>query len=763
MGTRMAKIGGILQEVSGEELARQTGLEAPPTSPLGMQGIGASQDVAKMAGTGEQVRAVLRETLKERTDTRDVMGEAERGATRGRFNVAQIQQQLQTLSGVGSLDNRVAEEVRKRITGVGAAGEPKFENTIDDKAIANALTAAGFIGDPAAKIAEVRAALVSLRDNGTKPALVGVLAALGIKATIDDTASDLATKLQNLGVINQAGAADIKKRFDETAEATKDLKVKDLGANIDFDKTLAAQVLGITADKLEGMTLAEVKAQLAAYRSETFTDLDELREALTNPFSSQSQKDFARKRLAELGALGVTSVEQKTDNLQTQMEEGDTVKVGNKQVKVEEIMTDQTLRLTVATALDSPEELEKLRKTDKDLADWIEKNQKALQNVRGQLTAGLTDFATNQKAKKDYLAKAPADLLDKLTPGWREASDADFATWKASLATSSPTLVHVLDKLQDPKTSKGYDFALDAVSTLSADQVKTFSTAVLDSIASNANSGEEAKTLLRSYQGTQDQNWIASIVEPSVPAFDVDFGAEDYKSVVEPALAQFAPGFTSIKDLVDKINELRVSNNVADRAKAIDLAGQLANIKGELARNLTPDKIAQTKEKNKTTREKAELNQSFGLVDSTIGKIVKSLGERGDDHLARRGAEVFADIKSQAKGIALDLQLGRLSFVDAQNKIKELQTNMAGQLAAFFFDDNHRIKNPPASMDAVQLLLDSGVSANLSPSDRTKLKNLLRETETFYKEQASRGSINNPNWQRDAAWAERAGALNDKL
>lgn len=645
MGTRMAKIGGILQEVSGEELARQTGLEAPPTSPLGMQGIGASQDVAKMAGTGEQVRAVLRETLKERTDTRDVMGEAERGATRGRFNVAQIQQQLQTLSGVGSLDNRVAEEVRKRITGVGAAGEPKFENTIDDKAIANALTAAGFIGDPAAKIAEVRAALVSLRDNGTKPALVGVLAALGIKATIDDTASDLATKLQNLGVINQAGAADIKKRFDETAEATKDLKVKDLGTNIDFDKTLAAQVLGITADKLEGMTLAEVKAQLAAYRSETFTDLDELREALTNPFSSQSQKDFARKRLAELGALGVTSVEQKTDNLQTQMEEGDTVKVGNKQVKVEEIMTDQTLRLTVATALDSPEELEKLRKTDKDLADWIEKNQKALQNVRGQLTAGLTDFATNQKAIKDYLVDAPTDVLDKLVPGWRDAKDTTLDKFKPTLP---PALASALNATGEDKTARLA--VITALTKLSPDFVKTFSTTTFDDIIKLAGTDTaRAEELAKAWYDTSTESFATGLVTmQNKPAYKPTADLTGiYDEATEYLVERVTGTRQSLAKFVESINTKMKSTSPSDRLQATQMSAQLGQITDFMNSRLTQGAIENLKKaKDEKAKFETDLKTKQEQLQSAQNKT--SLTPKSIADIA----ENVPDLRNELAGLA---------------------------------------------------------------------------------------------------------------
>lgn len=728
MGTRLAKIGGILQEVSGEELARQTGLEAPPTTPLGMQGLGATQDVAKMAGTGEQVRAVLRETLKERTDTRDVMGEAERGSTRGKFTVAQIQQQLQTLTGVGSLDNRVAEVVRNKITG---GATPSFTNTINEAAIKNALQAAGFVGKGLdAKVEEVKKALTGLRDSTTKEGITAVLSSLGIKPDLTATASDLAGKLASLDVISQAGAQDIVKKFTETAEATKNIKVSDFvdsegKSTLPFDVTAAAQVLGLKEDDLKKMTLGEVKAQLAAYRSETFSDLDELREALANPFSSQAQKDFARKRLAELGAVGVTSLEEKAGDIQTQMSEGDTVQVGNKQVKVEEIMSDQTLRLTVASALDSPDEMAKLEKTDEKLATWIKTNQKELKNVRGQLTAGLTEFAGKQKEKKDYLAKAPADLLDKLQPGWREASDANLADWKASAMKTSPTLFHALDKLQDPATAKGYDFALDALASLPVDTAKTFSTTVLDSIAANAGSGEEAKSLLRSYQDTENKDWQASIVEPAAPAFDVDFSQADYDAIVKPVLEQFAPGFGSVKALVDEINKLRVSANVADRQKAKDLSEQLANVKGQLDRALAPGKIEEVKTKNKTEKQRTAFGESFKFVNTGVENVINSLRGRGGDWLATRGGEVFADIRSKIRGLATDAQLGTIPFEEAKNQADALKGRMAGELAAFLYDENHLRKKPFAALDAIQILLDSGLKQAMNPEELAKLRSTL--------------------------------------
>ena len=756
MGTRMAKLGGILQEVSGEELARQTGLEAPPTSPLGMQGIGASQDVAKMAGTGEQVRATIRETLKERTDTRDVMGEAERSATRGRFDVAKIQQQLQTLSGVGSLDNRVAELVRARLTGAGT--EPvSFTNDVDLKQVETQIRLNNPLIKPeelTAALASAQATLTALRDTPTATNVVAVLNSLGIKATINDSASDLATKLAQTNVFKQATVQDIKNKLDNTASLTKDLKVKDL-QTVDFDKTMAATVLGVKPDELENMTLAEVKAQLAAYRSDTFSDLDELREALANPFSSQAQKDFARKRLAELGAVGVTSIEEKTDNLQAQMEEGDTVKVGNRQVKVADITTDPGLRATVATALDSPDEMTKLEKVDPELAKWIKTNQAALKQVKDQLTAGLGGFAANQKQYKDYLGATSPDLLDKLIPGWRDAKDTAFTDWKSSTAKSAPALVHVLDNV--PKDKQ--DFVLAALATLPASTAKTFSTTILDSIAINADSGEEATSLLRSYQDTENKDWIASISEPAAPAFDADFAQADYDALVGPALKAFAPGFGSVKDLVDKINQLRVSANVADRQQAKDLSAQLANVKGELARTATPEKIQSIKDKNKTGKQETAFKEATTFVDTTIGNITKSLSGRGGDHLATRGAEVFSNIKSELAQLPMKVQLGEISLEEAKNQANALKGRMGAELGAFIDDKNHLVKNTPAALDAVDLILSSNLLQSMSPGDRDLLKKNLDAAISFSRDMAKK-TFYPDHWN---GLADRAEALRSRV
>ncbi len=718
MGTRLSKIGGILQETSTEELARQQALPSAPTSPIGVAGIGGSQDMAKMAGTGAQIRASLRETLKERKDTRDVLGEAERGAVRKRFNVEKIQTQLQTLEGLGSLDNRVAAQARSIITGgVGAA--PAFENTINDTAIREAIKAAN-IGisetDLTTLVANAKTTIKALRDNASATNIAAVLSSLGIAVTIDQPLGDLVTKLQQTGVINQAGVAEIKKKIDETAATTKDIKIKDL-AQVDFDKEAAAQVLGVKTADLEGMTLGEVKAQLAAYRSENFTDIDQLREVLSNPFSSTAQKDFARARLAELGAVGVTSLEQKTDNLQVQMAEGDTVKVGNQQIKVEQLTTDPQFRAIIATALDSPEELDKLRQTDKELADYIDKNKKALTEVKDQLAAGLGNFAKNQKEIKDYFTDAPSDTLDKLIPGWRTAKDTTLAKIKEDLATNNPSVKYALDMTDKNKKS----MALGLLATTG----KPIETTVLQSIVDVATSSDDATALYKSWTDSEDTAWQAGITTTLAftPVFDADLLEEDYDKIIAERIKD--TGYTSLKEIVDKINKLRVSTNPRERAEAIELSKTLATIKGTLNRELSKDKIDNIKKENKTNRVKAEFTTTYDFVDKSVAGIVNQISGRAENNwLRRRGSEVFANIKSESRRIATDAGLGKITWDDAKAQIEGLKGRMAGELAAFLGDTN---TEPGDALDAAELISANGLINSLSAGDRAMILKRIRK------------------------------------
>lgn len=740
MGTRLAKIGGILQEVSGEELARQQGMETTPTSPLGMQAVGASQDVAKMAGTGEQIRASLRETLKERTETKDVMGEAERGGARSRFNVQAIQQSLQSLEGVGSLDNRVADKARSLITGAGVAGAPTFANEVNEKQIETQLLANNplLAGEELKTAIEAaKKAIVALRDNATPQNIAAVLQSLGIKATIDDTASTLANKLATTGVLTQATEQNIKKALEDTNLLTKDIKIKDLAEDPGFDKKAVAEALKIAIDDLDNMTLGEVKAQLTAYRSNTFSDVDELRAVLENKFSTSAQKDFARKRLAELGAIGVTALEQKADNIQVQMEEGDTVKVGNQQIKVEDLTTDPKYMATISTALSTPEELEKLRKVDPELAGWVEKNKNGLTPILGQLAKGLVPFAKTQSEIKDYVSSVPSDLLDKVMPNWRDATDVDTKAWKDSFAASVPSFAYVLDMADKQKQG----FVFSALATLPVERMKSFPTTVLQSIADSATSGEEATSFLKAYEDTENSLWKAEhtynpekgvripgdVTYNKTDYYDVNFTQKDRSDIISAVMRERAPEYASLDDLAKAIDSLGKSPNVKDRVEARRLSGVFADIKGELSKKLNKDAIKTFKDNKKKEKQKEETVGTFKQLDDTIAGISSALSGRGDDWLKQQGSQVFLGLKAKLASLRTQFQEGSISAEDARNAAVALKGQMGAELASFWLDQNHRNKNPQAAFQALQFVTDNNLQGVLPPNIKKNIVTMLDE------------------------------------
>lgn len=730
MGMRLGKIAGTLQEMSGEELARQQGLPAAPPTPLGSQGIGASQDVAKMAGTPNQIRAMVQDSLMERQRTKDLLGESERTNGRKRYSVESLQEKMNVLEGLGSLEGRIPEYVRTKLQTAQTVSVP---NTVDVSAIEQHLLGKGM---KESDVAAAVAAVEKVRNaNASAADISAALAALKIDATITDDTTALASKLAPFFV--QAGTDTIQKQISTALGNFSNIKMKDLPDDIaqftnqQNDVMDVASVLGLTDAQFDNMTLGEVRAQLKAWKTRNFQDVEILRDVLQDPSYSMAEKDFARQRLAEMGAVGVTSIEQKTNNLEAQVAEGDTVVVGGQAVKVAELMSDPKLKATIAMALESDDELAKLGKTDAQLADWISRNKAALVPVRNELLKGTETFAANNKVFADNMADLVTThkaVLDKTIPGWNNAKDIGWTEWLGSPASgetpakglyaTAPTMAHVL--AMPDKAKRGV--ALSALAKLPTEDAKKFSPVFLDQIVAAAKDDLEAGQLMEAFQATESGDWITStaptagIALDPATVIDADYTQADYDKAVGDIVKSFAPEFGSLKALTDKITTLR-TGGPKDRQEAVRLAGVLADIKGQVNRTINKDTVDKVRNENKITKEKNNYLEAVKVADASFNSIVNSLKGR-NDWLGRRGVEVFAGINSSIAKLRTQAAEGSISYADAQNKMNEIKTNMADNLAAFVLDRNHLKKKPEAATDAILLLLNSNLKESLSPANR---------------------------------------------
>lgn len=725
MGMRLAKISGTLQEMSGEELARQQGLSAAPPTPLGAQGLGASQDVAKMAGTPNQIRAMVQDSLQERTRTSDLLGESERTNGRRRYTVDSLQERMNVLEGLGTLSNRVPEYVRTQLKTAETIAVP---NSVNKDAVTAHLASLGITDGKA--VADAQAALDKVRMGTATPKDINdALAALKIDATITDSTTSLAQKLQPF--FSEAGVEDIKKQMVGVLQNYSDVKMKELPdvvaqfANQQNNINDVAALLGLSDEAFGELTLGQVQAQLKAWKGRNFQDVDALRSVLEDPTYSLAEKDFARERLAEMGAIGVTSIEQKTENLEAQVAAGDAVTVGGVRVKVSEIMSDPKLKAVVATALDNPEELAKLEKTDADLAKWVTNNKNALVKVRNELLAGTKEFADRQKEFSDKLgdaATAHKTFLDSAVPGWNKAKDIGWTEWLGAPAAEgkeatglykdSPTIAHTLSMTDTAK--RGY--ALSALAKLTPTQAKTFSTTFLDQIAATATNDIEAQQFMDDYLATENKDWKASIT-PEVPAvkLDEDFSQAELDSLVSTAVQDRAPGFKNLTDLVNKINQL-ANGTPKDRTEARKLSAALADIKGQLNRDLRPESIQTRKDKNRGERETKEFGASMSALTSAVEQTLKDLsGRSGNNWLRNRGTDVLAPLKGKASSIAMEASLGNITKAEARKQVEELRGQMARELAAFLGDGNTK---PGDALDAAEQIAARGLVDKLSPAEK---------------------------------------------
>jgi hypothetical protein len=751
MADALAKISGTLQEMSGEELARQQGLPAAPPTPLGAQGIGASQDVSKMAGTPNQIRGMVQGTLKERLRTKDLMQESERNGARGRFTVESLQEKMNVLEGLGSLDGRIQTALQTKISGAANVAVP---NPVNKAAVTAHLSSLGLTDQ--ASIDAALAALDKIKKMDASPAdITAALDALKLGGTITDSTTSLADKFGKF--FTQADVGTIKTQMATILKNFSEIKMKDLldttaGFSNQYNNIEdVPEILGIDDVDFGKMTFGEVQAQLKAWKNRNFQDVDALRDVLQDPTYSMAEKDYARQRLAELGAIGVTSIEQKANNLEAQVAEGDTVIVGGEVVKVSELMSDPKLKGVIATALESDEELTKLSGIDKGLADWITRNKAALVPIRNELLAGAEGFA---KTNKEFVDKFGDDaavyskLLDSVIPGWNKAKGKEitlpdgtktsesWATWLDEVKKTAPTFAAVLNEL--PSAARSVKFKI--LESMPADKAKSFSTAHLSAIASAANGDvTQAQVLTKAWL---DSDTVGkAVLDFELPVVDVDFTDKDSLAIQTQIIKDLGKGYTQTT-FNDYIKEMqRLSAGTPDeRLKAQEMYVGLAALTSGAKAQLGPEAMAKFKLNKQVERATNDATNAVSPVRDSIKNVLQAIKGRGaKEWLNVRGTERLLPMVSELATLQTDLTLTlakkltpevlKKELENFQNKVKEIKGRAAGELAAFVLDKPEPGKSggtkPGTALDAAEQIMAAGFIDSLSAAQKQSIRERL--------------------------------------
>jgi hypothetical protein len=409
---------------TGQTLAELLNQGQPsPNTPAEAAVAGASPDAAKMTGTPAQQKAATRravesqDTLRaarqqgsgtvsgERDAEADALGQFARAdeaiARKAQESLSETFGTLTTALPTSSLS--VKEDVLKARLD---RNSPQYEQNLQ-QARSNLAT----LANPAATDAEKQVALRQLSGTVGTPDRPFTGAEELAQFFQAPTPSELIQKLDSSKAL--ARGFPMAKLSDDDWRS--------LGFT---DSVSAANTLGLTVDGLRALNWEDVKVRVEEVRQTKYLNTERLTNTANNALLPPSVREDARAQLRSFGLIGRRAQEEKLNNIQQQMQDGDTVTLPNgAAVPVSEIVSDANLLAVVNDALQKPEVLNKLKTDERSrpFAEWIEKNaigvSALVEPLRAQIAEANRVFRTN----KELVGNPPADVLAFLLPEYAKA------------------------------------------------------------------------------------------------------------------------------------------------------------------------------------------------------------------------------------------------------------------------------------------------------------------------------------------------------
>jgi hypothetical protein len=392
----------VLGKLQGQGLIETTtaGLQQAgaqlATTPVGAALQGRGPDSLKMAGTPpakinamaagmKDVSSValsqLRETSRLMQGTDAEKAQAER---------------VQKASVLGRVDNQIAQlaqnkliEKLKLLTFDGAQLDKTKLPGYDDTKISALTTSlsdlikggADLTGSDITTINDALAVVgeAPLELDPTKPINTNILANKLVKLFTDKSKEELQ------GTISKAM---LDARNESTIGALDDAGIQAIFATPNEDESqtdlvnLISSLTGKSAEDVKAMKLSDIRSAIDNWKTTEFKDVEALRKTLDDPAASRAERELAVKELRRLGQVGVTGAEAKAGDLQKQMQEGDTIKLGTEEWSFDELFSDPTKLAQMQTWIDNPDT------APPELKDWLSKNQDALALKVNELIGG---------------------------------------------------------------------------------------------------------------------------------------------------------------------------------------------------------------------------------------------------------------------------------------------------------------------------------------------------------------------------------------
>lgn len=415
-----------LAETSQEE-AQARGL----ITPLGVKtaGTGAGPDEAKMAGTPNQLRSVIRGAVDGPADLSTAVRQKQVSttATADQEDLLGRMGRLEQLSGLGGEVKAGADKAYGGIGGqkatVNLAGEGV---TYTDPSTGSPLTP------------EQETAMQAYIGNSSDENLITLNQAMGRDATNPITpeeitgmvggAEGLAVEeakimLKTIGEALNTGMIDFTKLGFTAA-------VEDNQSDMGIGEV--AEMLGIEEEALTGLSIEELTSKIDAAIEEEQSQVADLEALVNDPFASPTQRAEARSQLRELGVVGVRAADSSLDQVAEDISGATKVEVLDGSYTVEELLdSDFVTSLANDYFKGTDEEKEALKSNFPELVGYLNSHKEVFEKAVEDLGGDVSGFALTQ-AKNQSLAE-PVDnvkiddaIMEQILPGWGKLSVKDM-------------------------------------------------------------------------------------------------------------------------------------------------------------------------------------------------------------------------------------------------------------------------------------------------------------------------------------------------
>ena len=661
-----------------EEKAKQLGLtQTAKITPAAVAADGGNKDQMKMAGTPQQKAPALAQAaqqgqrLADQDQTLQTYQEEKTFENTATDAAAtQAREFSEKMGAFGSLGKRFENLVYQDIA-EGSAGPASLD--INRDAVKNLMldTADEGVVDEAVQVIQDYQDAVKRRKAGEAVNPNEVLKAG--KKYFKDGGSGLLDLLKDMFPddveLDQAVASNIAEETIDPEEMTFDALVEH-GIIVGFEETLGISeddIKMLLGEDWKSMTPEDVNKAVAAQREQNLNRIGRIKNQLNNPSLDPVVRQGLEEELQRLGAMGVINAEQEAYETGQKLKDSDKFIVDGKVAFVKDYLDDTNIMNAVKEYLLITDEelkaakIEEMGEPTKSMLKWAEENRSSLEQLSGDVDAGIKEFAEIQSSNAVFIT---GGIIKErpLSPKVMEKLGFGEGWQSEKFDTNTSEMAKALTKLPKDAQLDAATFLnglpesmLDELAGMNASEVNKIMTSVKDGshtkvlnalkATESMKAGATASVAIKAmFGGLAEGAKIADANQMNIHMTKLQLRAEfgDRKAAAELAMLKnyFVMGGNEVTLNQDAINKLRDGANLknlgGDLTSFIDDAVDVPDLDlGSKALEsifamISPNEVALDE------TEKTQVINDMGGRSLVELEQMQSLLNKGNGHLMRR-------------------------------------------------------------------------------------------------------------------------------